>query len=68
MEVWDAIDGAYESSTIGEINLLSGPDNLFQSDYNTSFDVTREVPEPSTIALLGAGLTLIAFGRRRRRA
>ena len=67
-QIWDAIDGAYESSDIGPINLLSGPDNLFQTDYNTSFDVTRDVPEPSTIALLGAGLTLIAFGRRRRRA
>lgn len=42
-----------------------GPDQVFQTDYNTAFNATS-VPEPGTLALLGLGLGLSALLRRRR--
>jgi hypothetical protein len=42
-------------------------DFQFQQDANNSFNVTRVVPEPSMLALLGIGL-LSAFAARRKRA
>lgn len=67
MSLWNPLTSAQVTSTIGDVNLLDGPDNLFQSDFNSSFLIEREqVPEPGTIALLGVGLTLLGFSRRRR--
>ena len=44
-----------------------GPDFIFQSDANQSF-LTRPVPEPVTVGLLGLGLAAIGVvGRARRR-
>lgn len=42
----------------------SGPDFIMQADGNQSF----AIPEPTTPALIGLGLTLIGFIGRRRRA
>lgn len=55
--------GAAFAPTVGAINGITGPDMLFQADANSSPVVT---PEPSTMALLGAGLFgLSVFARRR---
>ena len=44
-----------------------GNDFMFQADANQSF-ITRAVPEPATVGLLGLGLAAFgAFGRARRR-
>lgn len=46
----------------------AGEDILFQTDANSAFrTVTRQVPEPGTLALLGAGLGFLGMRNRRKR-
>ena len=41
----------------------------FMANMNTTFVIpAQQVPEPTTLALLGAGLSLVGFSSRRRRA
>lgn len=49
------------ASNIGPINGVSGPNFLFQSDANSSF-----VPEPGSMALLGAAFLGFALSRKRK--
>jgi len=51
------------SNTVGMVNGLQGPNIMFQTDASTSF----VVPEPTSMALAGAGL-LSLLGLRRKRA
>jgi PEP-CTERM motif len=55
---------------LGEVNgaATSGPDIIFQSDANNSFNTFKEVPEPKTILLFALGLLLLAASNRRRQA
>lgn len=55
-------NGNLFSPSVGTVNGLSGPDMLFQADANSS----AVVPEPSTIALVGAGLLGMGLFARRR--
>lgn len=55
-------NGNLFSPSVGLINGFSGPDMLFQADANSS----AVVPEPSTIALVGAGLLGMGLFARRR--
>tara|TARA_R110000823_G_scaffold210224_14_gene340583 strand:- start:14181 stop:15242 length:1062 start_codon:yes stop_codon:yes gene_type:complete len=64
---WDGSSQVgFGSADIGEINGLSGPDIIFQSDANNSFNV--EVPEPKTVLLFALGLLLLGATTRRRQA
>jgi hypothetical protein len=50
------------------INGITGPDFIFQSDANASFDRTPSgVPEPSTFVMAGLGLLMACGFLRRRR-
>ena len=49
------------------VGFTCGPDFMFQADANQSF-ITRAVPEPVSVGLLGLGLAAIGVvGRARRR-
>lgn len=54
-------------TNVGAINGITGPDFIFQSDANASFD-RRAVPEPGTLALVGLALGAAGWFSRRRTA
>jgi hypothetical protein len=53
------------ANTIGTQNGVSGPNIMFQTDANNSFNVAR-VPEPGVLALLGISLLGLGIARTRR--
>lgn len=61
-QFWDG--SALIASNIGAINGITGPNFQFQADSSTAF----EIPEPGSIALVGAALLGVAGLARRRRA
>jgi len=52
-------------STVGGVNVQSGPNSMFQTDANASFQAAAAVPEPGTLTLLGIGLLAAARSRRK---
>jgi hypothetical protein len=63
---WDG--SAYIPPQVGAINGAPGfgPNTTFQADASTSEIGTSEIPEPSTIILLGFGLLgVVGFGRKK---
>lgn len=67
----DATGGVLQAyGTLGAVNGLPGQANgpynfMFQADANTS--ITRTVPEPATLALVGLSLGFLGFISRRRK-
>jgi hypothetical protein len=61
----DTIANGDLAANVGGINGISGPDFLFQSDANASFDRIA-IPEPGSLALAGLALAGLALIRRRR--
>jgi hypothetical protein len=52
---------------VGDTNLIDGPYDVFQSDFNSSFRISR-APEPGSLALLGLGLAALGGRELRRHA
>ncbi len=63
---FDDGSGGTLAPSLGDINGLTGPDILFQTDANNSFVKTVSVPEPGSMFLLGLGLLTLGMTRRRR--
>jgi hypothetical protein len=62
----DALDsGNYD---VMSVDLrMAAEDNGFEQLFIAATTIPNTIPEPASIALLGAGLALLGFGRKRRK-